>query len=141
MVNKKDNLSILRSKKTGYPKDPSDAKLETFRNPSKNSYDIEFETSEFTSLCPITGQPDFADIIIRYVPDNKCIESKSLKLYLFSYRNYGGFGETIINNILDDIVKAIEPLEAEVTGIFSPRGGISMKVEAEYVKNKRKVKK
>ncbi len=130
---KKKELSILKQGKTIYPDTPDDAVLEIFNNPSSsNNYYVEFETDEFTSLCPITKQPDFANIIISYAPNKKCIESKSLKLYLYSFRNYSGFAEKIINRILDDIVDACKPLEAEITGYFSPRGGITIKVEAKF---------
>ncbi|MFH1414459.1 MAG: preQ(1) synthase [Elusimicrobiota bacterium] len=132
-MNDKDRITILGSGKTGYPQSPDNAELETFNNPSQgNEYTVEFETAEFTSLCPVTAQPDFADIVIEYVPDAYCIESKSLKLYLFSYRNYTGFAEKIVNNILDDIVSACSPKSAKVIGYFTPRGGISIKVESEY---------
>ena len=137
-VNRK-KLSILKQGRTVYPTIPDNAVLETFDNPSlSNDYFVEFETEEFTSLCPVTKQPDFAKIIISYVPAQKCIESKSLKLYLYSFRNYSGFAEKIINRILDDIVDACKPLEAEVTGYFSPRGGITIKVTANYKKESSK---
>ncbi len=132
-MNNKEKLSILRPQDIKYPSSPDEAKLEVFKNPSpKNDYYIEFETTEFTSLCPITAQPDFGKITIIYKPDKKCIESKSLKLYLFSYRNFGGFAESIVNRILDDFVKACSPREVKVKGCFTPRGGISIKVESEY---------
>lgn len=126
-------LTILGKGRTAYPADPAKAVLETFDNPSPGKrYSVEFDTEEFTALCPVTGQPDFGRINIRYVPGRKCIESKSLKLYLFSFRNYRGFAEKIINRILDDIVKASGPREAKVTGFFRARGGITIKVEADY---------
>ncbi len=129
----KEELSILKQGKTKYPENPEEARLETFDNPAAdNDYHVEFETSEFTSLCPITSQPDFAKILISYKPDKKCIESKSLKLYLFSFRNYRGFAEKIVNRILNDLVKPSKPKEAKVTGYFTQRGGISIKVEAVY---------
>ncbi|MFC2048611.1 preQ(1) synthase [Elusimicrobiota bacterium] len=137
-----DDLSVLKRNIIKYPDKPEDAVLEVFNNPSKdNAYRVSFETSEFTSLCPITSQPDFADIIIQYKPDLKCIESKSLKLYLFSFRNYGGFAEDIVNKILDDIVEACKPYRAKVTGIFTARGGIKIKVDARYKKNRNEVEK
>lgn len=135
----KKGLSILKKVKTAYPNRPDEAVLEIFDNPSpSNDYRIEFETEEFTSLCPITGQPDFGKINITYIPDRKCIESKSLKLYLFSYRNFQGFAEKIINCILDDVLRACHPKKASVTGIFMPRGGISIKVEANYSRDKKR---
>ena len=133
MFNNKEELSILKQGKTEYPENPDKAELETFDNPSPgNDYNIEFETSEFTSLCPVTSQPDFGKILISYKPHKKCVESKSLKLYLFSFRNYGGFAEEIVNRILDDLVKAAAPREAKVRGDFTARGGITIKVEAVY---------
>ncbi|MFW6172741.1 MAG: preQ(1) synthase [Elusimicrobiota bacterium] len=137
-MNKDKKLTILKKGHTRYPESPEQARLETFENPSpSNKYTVEFSTEEFTSLCPVTSQPDFGKINIEYIPDKKCIESKSLKLYLFSYRNYQGFVEKITNKILDDIVKACSPLYARVTGIFNPRGGIGIKVEADYNKERK----
>ena len=126
-------LTLLGTGATKYPDSPDEARLEAFENshPSRD-YWIEFDCPEFTSLCPITGQPDFGHIRIRYVPDRTCIESKSLKLYLFSYRNRGAFHEEVTNQILDDVVKAIQPRKAEVIGTFNPRGGIAITVETVY---------
>ncbi|MEA3506811.1 MAG: preQ(1) synthase [Elusimicrobiota bacterium] len=134
MANKKDKkLSLLGGGKTEYPKDPREASLEVFENPSpERDYTVKFKTKEFTSLCPVTGQPDFAEIIIEYIPRENCIESKSLKLYLFSYRNHGGFAEEIVNRILEDIETACKPKYARVEGKFTARGGITIDVEAEY---------
>lgn len=112
--------------------------METFESPSKRDYEVTFSTKEFTSHCPVTGQPDFAEIIIRYTPDRRCIESKSLKQYLGAYRNQAVFAEGITNRILDDIVRAISPRRAVVIGDFSPRGGISIRVEAAYESRKMK---
>jgi 7-cyano-7-deazaguanine reductase len=99
--------------------------LETFENPSpKRDYQISFECAEFTCLCPRTGQPDFATIRIRYVPDRLCVELKSLKLYLWSYRNEGAFHEKVTNGICDDLVAALSPRALEVVGDFNIRGGI-----------------
>ena len=115
------------------PKSPSKAKLETFKNSHpQRDYWIEFDCPEFTSMCPITGQPDFGHISIQYVADELCLESKSLKLYLFSFRNHGAFHEEVVNRVLDDIVKAIQPREAIVLGEFNPRGGIAINVEASH---------
>jgi 7-cyano-7-deazaguanine reductase len=111
------------------------AKLETFKNQYQGrEYEIEITCPEFTCLCPRTGQPDFAVIRIKYVPDELCIELKSLKLYMFSYRNVGEFHEHVTNKILDDIVEACKPIRAEVIGDFNVRGGIKTIVRATYSK-------
>jgi 7-cyano-7-deazaguanine reductase len=126
-----DDLTLLGSKQTEYPADPSEARLETFENTHPDrDYWITFDCPEFTSICPITGQPDFGHITIRYIAGQRCIESKALKLYLFSYRNHGAFHEAVVNRILDDIVAACAPRQATVTGVFRPRGGIAITVEA-----------
>jgi 7-cyano-7-deazaguanine reductase len=114
-----------------------DRSLETFPNPKPDpqegrAYEIRFECPEFTCLCPKTGQPDFATIRIRYVPDRACVELKSLKLYLWSYRSEGAFHEAVTNRILDDLVAAVEPLEMSVEGDFYVRGGIHTVVVATY---------
>lgn len=106
--------------------------METFANPARRSYHIRFETADFTSLCPVTGQMDFAQITIEYVPDRHCVESKSLKFYLASYRNERAFNEAVTNRILDDFVRACAPREASVTAEFSARGGIALTVRATY---------
>jgi 7-cyano-7-deazaguanine reductase len=107
--------------------------LETFPNPRpERPYDIRFETPEFTCLCPRTGQPDFATLRIRYVPAELCVELKSLKLYLWSYRDEGAFHEEVTNRILDDLVEAVRPLEMTVSADFQVRGGIHTVVEAKY---------
>lgn len=113
-------------------------KLETFpnRHPGRD-YVVTLTTEEFTCVCPATGQPDFAKIAIRYIPDKKIIESKSLKLYFWSYRNEGVFHEHVTNTILDDLVKALLPQWCEVVADFSVRGGIAISVRAEYKKGKR----
>ena len=107
--------------------------LEVFKNshPDRN-YEIEMECPEFTCLCPKTGQPDFAELAIRYTPDKMCIELKSLKLYLWSFRNEGAFHEKVINDILDDLVKISTPRWMEVIGTFNVRGGIHTTVSATY---------
>ncbi len=116
------------------PTQPS-KELQTFPNPEPGrDYVIHHVCPEFTSLCPITGQPDFATIYITYVPDQKCIELKSLKLYLWSYRNEGAFFEKVTNQILDDLVRACEPKWMKVVGRFNVRGGIRSTVIAEYRK-------
>ncbi len=110
-------------------------KLEAFPNHNPDRYyKVTLETNEFTCLCPATGQPDFATIKVDYVPDKKVVESKSFKLYLWSYRNEGVFHEHVVNTILDDLVKALNPHYIKVTGAFSVRGGIGITVEAEKVK-------
>jgi len=107
--------------------------LEVFKNSHPDrEYEIEMECPEFTCLCPKTGQPDFADLKIRYVPDKLCIELKSLKLYLWSFRNEGAFHEKVINDILDDLVKISTPRWMEVIGTFNVRGGIHTTVSATY---------
>jgi 7-cyano-7-deazaguanine reductase len=110
--------------------------LETFENqyPGRE-YEIDISCPEFTCVCPKTGQPDFATINLKYVPDKLCIELKSLKLYMFSYRNEGAFHEHITNKILDDIVEACKPIKAEVTGDFNVRGGIKTIVRANYFRD------
>jgi 7-cyano-7-deazaguanine reductase len=119
------------------PTQPSKS-LETFPNPApQRDYEISFDCPEFTCLCPLTGQPDFAQIKIRYVPDQRCVELKSLKLYLWSYRNEGAFHEAVINRILDDLVGALAPRRAIVEGHFFVRGGISTVVTANHEKARR----
>ncbi len=130
-----DDLSLLSASKTPVPHSPEEAQLETFDNSHPDrEYIITFDCPEFTSLCPITGQPDFGKITIDYIADKKCIESKSLKIYLFSYRNHGAFHEEVTNLILDDLVKVCSPKWARVTGNFLPRGGIAINVIAEHGK-------
>ncbi|HEY57213.1 MAG TPA: NADPH-dependent 7-cyano-7-deazaguanine reductase QueF [Anaerolineae bacterium] len=110
-------------------------KLEAFLNRTPGRYYlVTLETNEFTCLCPVTGQPDFATIKVEYVPDQKILESKSFKLYLWSYRNEGVFHEHVVNIILDDLVAALDPHYIKVTGVFNIRGGIGITVEAEHVK-------
>lgn len=135
-----DKLTLLSASSTTFADSPAQAKLEIFDNIyKKRDYTITFECPEFTSLCPVTNQPDFGEITINYVPDKYCIESKSLKLYLFSYRNHNAFHEETVNSILDDIVNACSPRWVEVIGNFRPRGGIAIKVAA--TKGNRKIKK
>jgi 7-cyano-7-deazaguanine reductase len=115
------------------PASPAEARLETFPNPApRRNYHIHFETDDFTSICPVTRQPDFARIDIDYVPDRLCVESKSLKFYLASYRNERAFNEAVTNHILEDFVKACSPREVIVTAQFSARGGIALTIRAEY---------
>ena len=127
------SLTLLGKEKTRIPASPKHARLETFENTHpERDYDVTFDCPEFTSLCPITAQPDFGRLSIRYVPDKLCLESKSLKLYLFAYRNHGAFHGEVVNRILDDIVKKVRPRRAVVRGEFNPRGGIAIAVEATY---------
>lgn len=114
------------------PSEPS-KDLQTFPNPKPDrNYDIHFECPEFTCLCPMTGQPDFATIRIRYVPDELCVELKSLKLYLWSFRDEGHFHEAVTNQILDDLVELLDPRFCEVEGDFWVRGGIHTLVTARH---------
>lgn len=120
-------------RKTAYPTKPDRAILEAFTNTHpRRAYWVTFDCPEFTSLCPITGQPDFGRISIRYIPRELCLESKSLKLYLFSYRNSGAFHEEVVNRVLDDIISVIAPEKAIVSGQFNARGGIAISVEATH---------
>jgi 7-cyano-7-deazaguanine reductase len=116
-----------------FPAAPTPSILETFpnRTPTRD-YWITFDCKEFTSLCPVTGQPDFATIRIRYIADALCIETKSLKYYLASYRQTRAFNEEIVNRILDDLVAVCSPRRMIVSGRFSPRGGIQVSVDAEH---------
>jgi 7-cyano-7-deazaguanine reductase len=131
---------VARRKPSGAPVDPQKRRstrpskiLETFPNPSPaRDYEIRFECPEFTCVCPMTGQPDFAVIRINYVPDRVCVELKSLKLYLWSYRNEGAFHEAVTNRILDDLIGVLRPRRAEVIGDFFVRGGIHTVVAARY---------
>lgn len=127
------DLTLLSASKTPVPASPAEARLETFDNSHPGRpYVITFDCPEFTSLCPITGQPDFGQITIDYIARQKCVESKSLKIYLFSYRNHGAFHEQVTNLILDDLVRVCDPVWARVTGNFRPRGGIAIHVCAEH---------
>jgi len=129
--------SILTDQQTANPR----SILETFANPrSDRDYTIEFVFPEFTSVCPVTGQPDFATIAVRYVPDRLCVEMKSLKLYYFSYRNTGIFYEAVTNQILDDLVAVLKPRQMTVIGQFAVRGGTAGTVTAEYPAPKRRPK-
>lgn len=129
---KKSRLTLLGRSEARIPASPNEARLETFSNPAKRPYWIRFETDDFTSLCPVTGQADFARIEIEYVPDRECVESKSLKFYLASYRNVRAFNEEVTNRILDDFVAACAPRTATIIARFSARGGIALTVHAEY---------
>lgn len=132
MTELKDQLSLL-GQKTIYRQDYAPEVLEAFTNKHPgHDYWVRFNCPEFTSLCPITGQPDFAEIRIAYIPDVRMVESKSLKLYLFSFRNHGAFHEDCINIILEDLIRLMDPKYIEVTGYFTPRGGISIYPYANY---------
>ncbi|MDE6551157.1 MAG: preQ(1) synthase [Clostridia bacterium] len=128
-----EGLTLLGNKKTEYITDYCPEVLETFVNRhTDNDYFVKFNCPEFTSLCPITGQPDFATVYISYVPDIKMIESKSLKLYLYGFRNHGDFHEDCINKIMKDIIAVADPKFIEVWGKFMPRGGISIDPYCNY---------
>lgn len=132
MEREKEGLKTL-GKKTDYNFDYNPNLLEKFSNKHKeNDYFIKFNCPEFTSLCRITGQPDFATIYISYIADEYCVESKSLKLYLFSFRNHGDFHEDCVNIIMKDLIKLLNPRYIEVWGKFLPRGGISIDPYANY---------
>jgi 7-cyano-7-deazaguanine reductase len=126
------NLTLLKKGEMNYPQKPDRSIFETFANsnPQRN-YRIVFETDEFTSLCPITGQPDFARITIEYIPDKCCIESKSLKLYLFAFRNEGSFYEDVTNRIFTDLMETCKPRRLIVIGEFTSRGGIRSTVRVD----------
>ncbi len=126
-------LSLLNACEKKYPTSPEEAKLEVFENKySSRNYEIEFDCPEFTSLCPVTSQPDFGAITIRYIADKLCVESKSLKLYLYSFRNHNSFHEEVVNMILTDFVEIAKPRWIEVVGKFRPRGGIAINVKATH---------
>lgn len=132
MDRESEGLKAL-GKSTVYRSDYAPEVLETFENKHKdNDYWVEFLCPEFTSLCPITGQPDFAEIKIRYIPGERMVESKSLKLYLFSFRNHGDFHEDCVNVIMKDLIRLMDPKYIEVIGLFTPRGGISIHPYANY---------
>lgn len=135
---KKEDLkgvSLLGSSGTQYALDYDPSVLETFENKHpQRDYFVKFNCPEFTSLCPITSQPDFATIYISYIPDIKMVESKSLKLYLFSFRNHGDFHEDCINTIMNDLIELMDPRYIEVWGKFTPRGGISIDPYCNYGK-------
>ncbi|MCE3037811.1 preQ(1) synthase [Helicobacter anatolicus] len=126
-------LTLLGNKEINYEFSYNPKILEVFENKHKdNDYFVKFNCPEFTSLCPMTGQPDFATIYINYIPNEKMVESKSLKLYLFSFRNHGDFHEDCINIIMKDLIELMEPRFIEVCGKFLPRGGISIDPYANY---------
>ncbi|MGV8906742.1 MAG: preQ(1) synthase [Acetobacterium sp.] len=128
-------ISLLGNQEVSYSYDYNPGVLEVFENKhQENDYFVKFNCPEFTSLCPITGQPDFATITISYVPSVYMVESKSLKLYLFSFRNHGAFHEDCMNIIMKDLIKLMDPKYIEVWGKFTPRGGISIDPYCNYGK-------
>lgn len=133
-MNERENEGLQAlGRKTAYSQNYAPEVLETFENNhQENDYWVRLNCPEFTSLCPITGQPDFAEIRIAYIPDVRMVESKSLKLYLFSFRNHGDFHEDCVNKIMKDLIRLMHPKYIEVTGLFTPRGGISIYPYANY---------
>ncbi len=132
----------LLGNKTEYRQDYAPEVLEAFDNKHReNDYWVTFDCPEFTSLCPITGQPDYATLRIDYIPDAKMVESKSLKLYLFGFRNHGAFHEDCVNIIMKDLIKLMNPKYIEVTGYFTPRGGIRIFPFSNYGKEGTKYEK
>jgi 7-cyano-7-deazaguanine reductase len=130
-----EGLSLLGNQGTKYKTQYDPGILEAFDNKHPgNDYFVKFNCPEFTSLCPMTGQPDFATIYISYIPGQKMVESKSLKLYLFSFRNHGDFHEDCVNIIMKDLIKLMDPKYIEVWGKFTPRGGISIDPYCNYGK-------
>ena len=128
-----NGLSLLGNQHTQYPGQYAPDVLEAFDNKHPdNDYLVKFICPEFTSLCPMTGQPDFATIHIAYIPDVKMVESKSLKLYLFSFRNHGDFHEDCVNIIMKDLLALMQPKYIEAYGEFTPRGGIAIHPYANY---------
>lgn len=129
----RESLTLLGRSESRLPAGPGEARLETFANcrPGRR-YWITLDCPEFSSLCPVTGQPDTAHLVIRYVPGERCVETKSLKFYLASFRNVPAFNEEIVNRVLDDLVHAMDPVEITVSGRFAPRGGIQLTCEARH---------
>ena len=128
----KEHLKSL-GKKVAYSQDYDSGVLEAFENlHPENDYWVRLNAGEFTTLCPITGQPDYAEIRISYIPGERMVESKSLKLYLFSFRNHGDFHEDCVNTIMKDLIGLMNPKYIEVTGFFTPRGGISIHPSAHW---------
>lgn len=127
------DLTLLGHSENRLPARPEEAKLETFANcrPGRRFW-ITLDCPEFSSLCPVTGQPDTAHVVIRYVPADSCVETKSLKFYLASFRNLPAFNEEVVNRILDDLVAAMNPTELHVSGKFGSRGGIQLTCEASH---------
>ncbi len=129
------DITLLGNQGTTYPTDYDPTLLQTFENKHPDhDYFVKFNCPEFTSLCPLTGQPDFATVTISYVPEVRMVESKALKLYLFSFRNHGDFHEDCINIIMEDLIQAMDPKYIEVWGKFTPRGGLSIDPYCNYGK-------
>lgn len=127
------NLTLLGNSQSGVPEAPSTEILETFANHNaKRPYWIKLDCLEFSSLCPVTGQPDYAKIRIEYIPDQLCVETKSLKFYLASYRSQAAFNEEVINRIADDLIAVCQPREFRIEGAFGARGGIALTVEIRH---------
>jgi 7-cyano-7-deazaguanine reductase len=127
------SLTLLGNSQAILPKSPQRTTLEAFPNPNPlRDYSIRIDCPDFTSLCPVTGQPDFAEILVEYVPHSRCVETKSLKLYLASYRNVHSFNEAVINRILDDLVAVCHPRRMRIEGRFVARGGLALSVTAEH---------
>lgn len=136
-MNKSDtkDLTLLGNQNTTYSYEYDPSVLETFENQhQENDYFVKFNIPEFTSLCPMTGQPDFATIYLSYIPDVKMVESKSLKLYMFSFRNHGAYHEDCVNIIMKDLIELMDPRYIEVWAKFTPRGGISIDPYCNYGK-------
>lgn len=139
MTNREQEGLQALGQKTKYNDNYTPEVLETFENKHlDNDYWVQFNCPEFTTLCPITGQPDFAEIRIMYIPGERMVESKSLKLYLFSFRNHGDFHEDCVNIIMKDLIRLMDPKYIEVIGLFTPRGGISIYPYANYGRPKTK---
>jgi 7-cyano-7-deazaguanine reductase len=130
--NKKKQIRLLGRSEMRLPASPSADILETFPNPARRPYWIRLESADFTSLCPVTGQADFAELTIEYVPDKLCLETKSVKFYLASYRNECAFNEAVTNRILDDLIAACAPRRMIVRAQFASRGGICLTITAAY---------
>lgn len=134
-----EKLTLLGNQNVTYINEYNPKILEVFENKHQDhDYFVKFNCPEFTSLCPITGQPDFATVTISYVPDVKMVESKSLKLYLFSFRNHGAFHEDCVNIIMEDLITLMDPKYIEVWGKFLPRGGLSIDPYCNYGKKETK---
>lgn len=127
----KDGLTMLGNNELTIPSSPQEAKLEKFANVRPDrKYVIHLNCPEFSSLCPVTGQPDSAFIKIHYIPGESCVETKSLKYYMASYRNTAMFNEEVVNTVLDDLVNLLDPVQMHITGEFGARGGIQLTCEA-----------
>lgn len=134
----KPALTLLGHTTAAVPPSPEEARLEVFPSPRPGrAYEVRIECPDFTSLCPVTGQPDFAHLLLEYVPAERCVETKSLKLHLASYRNVRAFNEDVVHRILDALVTACRPQWMRLEGRFAPRGGLSLTVVAEHPPRKR----